>query len=107
MSGKYYSIQRFIVYFSIVLFLLGCQSPVREANQLDRQRKIHNSMLTIDSHSDTPLNIMRRGQNLSVRGDSRKGGSKIDFPRMKEGSLDGEPRERAVRARRQAHPQED
>ena len=89
MSGKYYSIQRFIVYFSIVLFLLGCQSPVREANQLDRQRKIHNSMLTIDSHSDTPLNIMRRGQNLSVRGDSRKGGSKIDFPRMKEGGLDG------------------
>jgi membrane dipeptidase len=46
-------------------------------------------MLTIDSHADTPLNIMREGQNLSVRSDSRKGGSKIDFPGMKEGGLDG------------------
>lgn len=46
-------------------------------------------MLTIDSHADTPLSILRKGQNLSIRRDSRKGGSKIDFPRMKEGGLDG------------------
>ena len=56
---------------------------------MEKQRQIHQSMLTIDSHADTPLNIVRAGQNLAVRSDSRKGGSKIDFPRMKEGGLDG------------------
>jgi membrane dipeptidase len=89
MAGKNYSFKKLIVYFSTILFLPGCQSPVREVNQLEKQRKIHQSMLTIDTHSDTPLNIVRRGQNLSIRGDSRKGGGKIDFPRMKEGGLDG------------------
>ena len=89
MPGKYYFMQRLIVYLSIISFLQGCHSPVKDSNQMDRERKIHHSMLTIDSHSDTPLNIMRRGPYLSIRGDSHKGGSKIDFPRMKEGGLDG------------------
>jgi membrane dipeptidase len=62
---------------------------VKNESKLDRERQIHQSMLTIDSHTDTPLNIMRKGQDLSIRSDSRKGGSKIDFPRMKEGGLDG------------------
>jgi membrane dipeptidase len=62
---------------------------VKNESKLDRERKIHQSMLTIDSHADTPLNIMWKGQYLSIRSDSRKGGSKIDFPRMKEGGLDG------------------
>ena len=89
MVGNCYAIQRQIVYFSIVLFFPGCQSPVREDNQLEKQRKIHHSMLTIDSHTDTPLNVIRQGQNLSIRGNSGKGGPKIDFPRMKDGGLDG------------------
>ena len=62
---------------------------VKNESRLDRERQIHQEMLTIDSHADTPLNIMREGQDLSIRSDSRKGGSKIDFPRMKEGGLDG------------------
>ena len=51
--------------------------------------KIHRSVLTIDSHTDTPLQMVREGFNISVRHDSRKEYSKIDFPRMKEGGLDG------------------
>jgi membrane dipeptidase len=73
----------------IILCLNACNSSVKNESKLDRERKIHQSMLTIDSHTDTPLNIMRKGQELSIRGDSRKEGSKIDFPRMKEGGLDG------------------
>src|SRR4030043_335359 len=73
----------------IILCLNACNSLVKNKSKLDRERKIHQSMLTIDSHADTPLNIMWKGQDLSIRSDSRKGGSKIDFPRMKEGGLDG------------------
>jgi membrane dipeptidase len=73
----------------ILLFLCACTSQVRNESQIERERQIHQSLLTIDSHADTPLNILLKGQNLSIRSDSRKGGSKIDFPRMKEGGLDG------------------
>jgi membrane dipeptidase len=74
---------------SVLLIFYGCNSSVRNEKKMEKQRQIHQSMLTIDSHADTPLNIVRAGQNLAVRSDSRKGGSKIDFPRMKEGGLDG------------------
>jgi membrane dipeptidase len=73
----------------ILLFFCACTSQVRDESRIERERQIHQSVLTIDSHADTPLNILRKGQNLSVRSDSRKGGSKIDFPGMKEGGLDG------------------
>ena len=73
----------------ILLFLCACTSQVRNESRIERERQIHQSLLTIDSHADTPLNILRKGQNLSIRSDSRKGGSKIDFPGMKEGGLDG------------------
>lgn len=88
MHAKNISIQRLIIYLGFVLFMPGCQSQVKDDN-LEKEREIHHSMLTIDSHSDTPLNVVRQGQNLSVRGDSRNVGPKIDFPRMKEGGLDG------------------
>ena len=50
---------------------------------------LHESVLTIDSHTDTPLRIMRPGTDLGSRGDSRKRDGKVDFIRMKEGGLDG------------------
>ena len=50
---------------------------------------IHRAVITIDSHTDTPLQMVREGFDISVRHDSRKEYSKIDFPRMKEGGLDG------------------
>lgn len=54
-----------------------------------RERRFHQSLLTIDSHTDTPLNIIRHGLDLSLWSIPEKDGSKIDFPRMKKGGLDG------------------
>ena len=51
--------------------------------------EIHRAVLTIDSHTDTPLQMSQNGFNMAVRHDARKDHSKIDFPRMKEGGLDG------------------
>ena len=53
-----------------------------------KAEKIHNKILTIDSHCDTPLSIIYRNLDLGVRNDARKTGTKVDFPRMKEGGLD-------------------
>jgi membrane dipeptidase len=51
--------------------------------------KIHQSLLTIDSHTDTPLLFSRRSTDLSKRSDPRRRGGRLDFPRMEEGGLDG------------------
>ncbi|MEI7981627.1 MAG: dipeptidase [Bacteroidota bacterium] len=51
--------------------------------------KIHHEVLTIDSHNDAPLRMAEPGFDIGVRHDALKEHSKIDFPRMKEGSLDG------------------
>ena len=62
---------------------------VYEDNKLrKRAEKNHNKILTVDSHCDTPLSLVYRNLDLGVRNDARKTGTKVDFPRMKEGGLD-------------------
>jgi membrane dipeptidase len=51
--------------------------------------RIHEAALTIDSHTDTPLLLTRPGFDFTERHDPRRGRSKIDLPRMKEGGMDG------------------
>ena len=55
---------------------------------MEKALKLHHEFLTVDSHTDTPLRFFRAGTNLALRSDSRKGGGKLDFPRMEEGGLD-------------------
>jgi len=45
-------------------------------------------VLTLDSHVDTPLMLMREGFDIGKWNDPRDGGGKLDFPRMEEGGLD-------------------
>jgi membrane dipeptidase len=69
----------------LTLFLVsGCTSS---EEHLKRQAdKIHNNYLTVDTHCDTPMNLVESGYDLGVR--HEKGC--VDFPRMKEGGLDAE-----------------
>ena len=59
-----------------------------EDNLKKRAKKIHSQILTLDSHCDTPLNIVYKNIDLSKRHDPYITGTKIDYPRMKEGGLD-------------------
>ena len=78
------------IWFPLILLLcIACNSKDRNEIRIDKEQQFHQKLLTIDSHTDTPLNIMRQGQDLSVRSSPKKNGSKLDFPRMKEGGLDG------------------
>ncbi len=47
-------------------------------------QKVHEQALTIDTHCDTPMNMVRRGFDIGKRNSS----GKVDLPRMKEGGLD-------------------
>ena len=61
--------------------------PLKETLEM-RAEKIHNEVLTVDTHVDTPYQLLRPDYDISLSHDPRKGGGRVDFPRMKAGGLD-------------------
>lgn len=56
-----------------------------------KAREIHRRILTVDTHCDTAMMLLRGNWNPAERHDPETFGSgKIDLPRMKEGGLDAE-----------------
>lgn len=52
---------------------------------------IHERVLTVDTHSDTPMRMLREDWDIGESHDpSQRGSGKIDLPRMAEGGLDAE-----------------
>ena len=61
----------------------------KQAIQKQPEIALHQRILTIDTHSDTPLLLMRFNDDMGIRGDARKiNGGQVDFIRMAEGGLD-------------------
>lgn len=57
--------------------------PVSEA------LRVHRSLLTLDTHLDTPALLSVPGWSILDRHDAKRDFSTVDVPRMKEGHLDG------------------
>ena len=68
----------------LLIFLAGCGN--NEQKLIRRANRIHASVLSVDTHCDTPMEFIRSDFDL---GASHNDGS-VDFPRMKEGGLDAE-----------------
>jgi membrane dipeptidase len=51
-----------------------------------RAQRIHEKCLTIDTHCDTPMLMVKPG--FSVRTENKAPESRVDLPRMKKGGLD-------------------
>jgi membrane dipeptidase len=60
----------------------------REETLEQKAARIHDEVLTLDTHVDTPLRLDQPDFDLGARGDARGRGGKLDLPRMKEGGLD-------------------
>jgi membrane dipeptidase len=77
-----------LVWLYIVLIIIsgisGCKSD--DEKLTEQANKIHRKILTVDTHCDTPMNMMESGFDLGER--HTEGG--VDFPRMIEGGLDAE-----------------
>jgi membrane dipeptidase len=78
-----------LLIFGIVIVCGGAIGQVISSDITKHARQIHQSVVTIDSHTDTPLRMIQSGFDMSVHHDARKEHTKMDFPRMKEGGLDG------------------
>ena len=64
-------------------------SPEKDEDIRIKAEKIHSRIISIDSHNDTPLFLMRDGFDFSSKNDVKVNGSRVDIPRMTEGFLDG------------------
>ena len=78
----------------IASLFVGCKvsSDTTAANSdevlVQKALEIHHRVLTLDTHADTPLRMIQPGFDMSERHDPNETGSKVDYPRMKEGGLD-------------------
>jgi membrane dipeptidase len=52
-------------------------------------RAIHEGLLTLDTHLDTPAHFAEPGWDIMDRHSAEADGSQVDYPRMVEGGLDG------------------
>lgn len=79
-------ITKILFFVASIIILSGCgqQQNEKQAEYL----KIHQNVLTIDTHIDTPLNMMDDDFDIGKSHDVEKDHSCVDFPRMKEGGLD-------------------
>lgn len=71
-----------------VAVLFSCNRPMSEEEVIAEARAIHDRVLTIDSHVDTPLWMTRDGFDISRNMSDNSRGSKVDLARMEEGGLD-------------------
>jgi membrane dipeptidase len=74
----------FIIIVLGVFCLTGCRSS--EEKLIKQAEKIHSSILTVDTHCDTPMEFSDPSFDLGVRHDD----GCVDFPRMVEGGLHAE-----------------
>ncbi len=78
----------FVFGFAVLINAQTVDQSYKEKNLLQKAREIHNEILSIDSHTDTPLNLTDEEFDLS-KSHELKSGYRIDLPRMKKGKIDG------------------
>ena len=69
----------------VVLFIFSCAN---DETLEQKAARIHSNVISLDSHTDTPLRLIREEFDIGVRHDYGRRGGRLDFPRMKEGGLD-------------------
>jgi membrane dipeptidase len=71
-----------VFFLAAAAVLAGCGEPPADP------AAIHSRLLTLDTHMDTPMMLMRPGWDLRARHDALTTLSQVDLPRLREGQLD-------------------
>ncbi len=76
---------QFKVFMMLICFMaVSCQMSEEQVSR--KAERIHDDILSVDTHCDTPMRLLRAGFDPGIRNDN----GNVDFPRMKEGRLDAE-----------------
>ncbi len=77
--------KKYFLWIGILLMLISaCTSETLE----QKAEKMHDEMVSIDTHSDTPLNFLEPDFDIGQWNNFDSTHTRIDFPRMKAGRLD-------------------
>jgi membrane dipeptidase len=71
------------------MLAITCPQAQCQEDLVNKALLIHKQIFTVDSHNDTPMRLGDSTFDIAATHDPRKGGGKMDFPRMKQGGLDG------------------
>ncbi len=81
----------FVFLATVPFFLGGCRGSAAKLSIEEKAQAIHDRILSVDTHCDTTMRLLRTDWNIAVRHDpGERSSGKIDLPRMKEGRLDAE-----------------
>lgn len=74
------------------LIVIGCSlAGSKQLSVEEHARLLHSRILSVDTHCDTPMHLLRPGFNIAEPHDpAGRNSGKIDLPRMREGRLDAE-----------------
>ena len=75
----------------VYLFSMSLMAAIGQNEEIDpyaTAMMIHKLSLVVDTHVDTPLDLMDEGYSMGDNHDSVNNWSKVDIPRMEEGGLD-------------------
>jgi len=79
------------LFFLLIIFISSTAFQSGQKETLTQKAaRIHNAVFTIDTHCDTPMNLIGSDFNVAERHDAKESGTKVDLPRMKEGGLDAQ-----------------
>jgi len=78
-----------LLLLALLPLLASAQNTLSPSTVSPSTLALHQRLLVLDSHLDTPLTLTRPGWNILERHDYRQDGSQVDLPRMREGGLDG------------------
>lgn len=67
----------------------GAVAPLLANETTSEPHVMHERLLTLDTHLDTPVHFSRNGWSMADRHDYATDVSQVDIPRMEEGGLDG------------------
>jgi membrane dipeptidase len=79
-------LKKIVLFSSLLIFIWGCTNTPKTAEEIAKE--IHEKVLTVDTHTDTPWALLKGGFDLIERHDFLNDHSRVDFPRMKEGGMD-------------------
>jgi membrane dipeptidase len=73
----------------LLLTLTGPQPKPNAARPKPKAiHKLHQRILALDTHADAPIMMQKPGFDVGQAHDTKRDGSQIDFPRMKQGGMD-------------------
>jgi len=87
------------ILFSLISLLAACSQPVPDVKEQTEVKsavtqsidpaQLHERLVTMDTHLDTPALLVQPGFDITHRHDPLSDYSQVDLPRMIEGGLDG------------------